>query len=143
MQIIKSGFLLVENIGLINILLLVLAILSVIVVALCLKQHRSEKRSQQLAVVLRKEIQAMSGSTIGMGKRIVDIEAKLEQSLEKQLELEQRDPDEVAYSQAARLVEMGANVDDLVHSCGIGRPEAELMTLMHKELSPRHSLKKH
>lgn len=132
-----------ENIGLVNILLVALIFMSIIIVILFIKQRRSEKRAQLLATALRKEIKVMSGSTIGMGKRIVDIESKLNTSLEKQFELEQRDPDDVVYSQAARLVEMGANVDDLVHSCGIGRPEAELMTLMHKELSPRASLKKH
>ncbi|MEH6442300.1 MAG: DUF2802 domain-containing protein [Oceanospirillaceae bacterium] len=132
-----------ENIGLIGILLIALIFMSIIIVILFIKQRNSEARAKTLAVALRKEIQAMSGSTIGMGKRIVDIETKLNVSLEKQLELEQRDPDDVVYSQAARLVEMGANVDDLVHSCGIGRPEAELMTLMHKELSPRNSLKKY
>lgn len=120
-----------------------LILMSIIIVILFIKQRRSEKRAQLLAAALRKEIQAMSGSTIGMGKRIVDIESKLNTSLEKQIELEQRDPDDVVYSQAARLVEMGANVDDLVHSCGLGRPEAELMTLMHKELSPRSAIKKH
>ena len=120
-----------------------LILMSIIIVILFIKQRRSEKRAQQLAAALRKEIQLMSGSTIGMGKRIVDIESKLNTSLEKQIELEQRDPDDVVYSQAARLVEMGANVDDLVQSCGLGRPEAELMTLMHKELSPRSAIKKH
>ena len=124
-------------------MLVALILMSIIIVILFIKQRSSEKRAQQLAAALRKEIQAMSGSTIGMGKRIVDIESKLNTSLEKQFELEQRDPDDVVYSQAARLVEMGANVDDLVHSCGLGRPEAELMTLMHKELSPRTSIKKH
>lgn len=134
---------LAENIGLINILLVALIFMSIVIVVLFFKQRNSEARAKKLAIALRKEIQAMAGSTIGMGKRILDIEAKLSSSLEKQFELEQRDPDDVVYSQAARLVEMGANVDDLVHSCGIGRPEAELMTLMHKELSPRNSLKKY
>jgi len=111
-------------------------------VYLYIKQKRAQKASLLLADSLRKEIQLMSSTTIGMGKRIVDMESKLELSLEKQFELEQRDPDEVVYSQAARLVEMGANVDDLVQSCGIGRPEAELMALMHKELGSANSLKK-
>ncbi len=117
--------------------------MSVVIFFLYIKQRKSEQKSAQLVITLRKEIQAMSGSTIGMGKRIVGIETKLEETIEKQLEFAQRDPDDVVYSQAARLVEMGANVDDLVHSCGIGRPEAELMTLMHKELSPEKSLKKY
>lgn len=133
----------VENITLIDTLLAALIFLATIILILFIRQRRLENRSELLITSLRAEIQAMSGSTIGMGKRIVDIEAKLDISLEKQREFEQRDPDEVAYSQAARLVEMGASVDDLVHSCGIGRPEAELMTLMHKELTPSSRLKKH
>lgn len=133
----------VENIKLVDTLLAALIFLAIIILILFIRQKRLEKSSQLLVASLRSEIQAMSGSTIGMGKRIVDIETKLETTLEKQRELEQRDPDEVAYAQAARLVEMGANVDDLVHSCGIGRPEAELMTLMHKELTPSSRLKKH
>ena len=132
----------VENITLIDTLLAALIFLATIILILFIRQRRLENRSELLITSLRAEIQAMSGSTIGMGKRIVDIEAKLDISLEKQREFEQRDPDEVAYSQAARLVEMGASVDDLVHSCGIGRPEAELMTLMHKELTPSSRLKK-
>ncbi len=117
--------------------------MSVVVVVLFIKQKKAEKRSRLLAAALRREIATMSNSTIGMGKQIVEIEKKLESSLEKQLEFEQRDPDDVAYSQAARLVEMGADVDDIVHSCGIGRPEAELMALMHRELSPQNTLKNH
>lgn len=132
-----------ENIGLLSVLLALLILMSVFVISLFIKQKRAEKNAQLLANTLRKEIQLMSSTTIGMGKRIVDVETKLEQSLERQFELEQRDPDEVVYSQATRLVEMGANVDDLVQSCGIGRPEAELMALMHKELNPKQSLKKH
>jgi len=134
---------LIENFWLFIILIAALVMMSFVIVVLFFKQRKAEKRSRLLAAALRKEIQIMSGSTIGMGKQIIDIEKKLESSLEKQLEFEQRDPDDVAYSQAARLVEMGADVDDIVHSCGIGRPEAELMALMHRELSPQNTLKKH
>ena len=49
----------------------------------------------------------------------------------------------MAYNQAAKLMEMGANVDDLVNNCGLGRPEAELMALLHKELHPSDAALKH
>lgn len=97
-----------------------------------LRQHRM--RHQALIDVLRNEIQAMTSSSIGMGKRLVDIEQRLNHTAEKQQELANRDPGVLAYNQAARLMEMGADVDDLVKDCGIGRPEAELMALLHKEL---------
>ncbi|MBY4675971.1 DUF2802 domain-containing protein [Marinobacterium sp. CAU 1594] len=82
----------------------------------------------------------MTSSSIGMGKRLVDVEQRLNVTSEKQLELENRDPGVLAYNQAARLMEMGADVDDLVKNCGIGRPEAELMALLHKELQSNDAL---
>ncbi len=103
-------------------------------VLLFVRLKRHERRHQALINVLRNEIQAMTNSSIGMGRRLVEIEQKLNITAEKQLELENRDPGSVAYNQATRLMEMGANVDDLVKSCGIGRPEAELMALLHREL---------
>lgn len=102
-----------------------------------LRLHRV--RHQALIEVLRNEIQAMTSSSIGMGKRLVDIEHRLNHTAEKQVELANRDPGVLAYNQAARLMEMGADVDDLVKDCGIGRPEAELMALLHKELQANNS----
>jgi len=101
-----------------------------------LQQH--ERRHQALINVLRNEIQAMTNSSIGMGRRLIGIEQKLNLTADKQLELENRDPNALAYNQATRLMEMGADVDDLVQNCGIGRPEAELMALLHKELHTPH-----
>lgn len=103
-----------------------------------LRQHK--KRHQALITVLRNEIQAMTSSSIGMGKRLVDIEQRLNATTEKQHELANRDPGVLAYNQAARLMEMGADVDDLVKDCGIGRPEAELMALLHNELNAGSSI---
>ncbi|EAR60553.1 DUF2802 domain-containing protein [Neptuniibacter caesariensis] len=103
--------------------------------------QQQERRHQALINVLRNEIQAMTNSSIGMGRRLIEVEQKLNLTADKQLELENRDPGVLAYNQAARLMEMGADVDDLVQSCGIGRPEAELMALLHKELeAPQHSI---
>jgi hypothetical protein len=101
-----------------------------------LQQH--ERRHQALINVLRNEIQAMTNSSIGMGRRLIGVEQKLNLTVDKQLELENRDPTALAYNQATRLMEMGADVDDLVQNCGIGRPEAELMALLHKELHTPH-----
>ncbi len=112
----------------------------VVTTFLWVRIRRQEKRHQVLINVLRNEIQGMTGSSIGMGKRLMTVEQKLDIAVEKQHELENRDPGVLAYNQAARLMEMGAGVDDLVKSCGIGRPEAELMALLHRELQDEHSL---
>lgn len=127
-----------------NAMLLVLAALTLLTAALCayllVRVQRQERRHQALINVLRNEIRAMTNGSIGMGNRLLAIEHKLNITVEKQQELENRDPGVLAYNQAARLMEMGADVDDLVRSCGIGRPEAELMALLHRELHNEASL---
>lgn len=105
-----------------------------------IRLRRQERNHRALINVLRNEIQAMTGSSIGMGRRLMSVEEKLSITVEKQHELENRDPGVLAYNQAAKLMEMGAGVDDLVKSCGIGRPEAELMALLHRELQTGSSL---
>lgn len=124
---------------LIVLLLFVVFIFAGLTVFMLIRQRRHERQYQALITVLRNEIRSITGSSIGMGKRLVDIEQRLNITVEKQLELENRDPGELAYNQAAKLMEMGAGVDDLVKNCGIGRPEAELMALLHKEMHPAGS----
>ena len=131
-----------------NLAMLILAPLALLASGVCaylfVRVRRQERRHQALINVLRNEIRAMTNGSIGMGNRLLAIEHKLNITVEKQQELENRDPGVLAYNQAARLMEMGADVDDLVSSCGIGRPEAELMALLHRELHtneplpPRH-----
>jgi len=125
-------------------LVVLLSVVTLIAVLCCfilfrrLKKH--ERQYQALINVLRNEIQAMTNGSIGMGRRLLEVEQKLNITAEKQLELENRDPGNMAYNQAAQLMEMGADVDDLVKNCGIGRPEAELMALLHKELGATEAL---
>lgn len=119
-------------------LIFVLVAVACMAAGICLyvlvRVKRQERQHQALINVLRNEIRSMTNGSIGMGKRLMAIERKLDITVEKQQELENRDPGALAYNQAAKLMEMGASVDDLVRNCGIGRPEAELMALLHREL---------
>ncbi|SIR05167.1 DUF2802 domain-containing protein [Marinobacterium stanieri] len=121
-----------------QLIMLGMAVLTLLAAAICIhvliRVKRQERQHQALINVLRNEIRAMTNGSIGMGKRLMAIERTLNITVEKQQELENRDPGVLAYNQAAKLMEMGASVDDLVRNCGIGRPEAELMALLHQEL---------
>ncbi len=100
----------------------------------------SEQNFNALVNVLRNEICVMNSGSIGVGRRLQQVEGRLNITVEKQQELENRDPGTLAYNQAAKLMEMGADVEDLVSSCGIARPEAELMALLHREIKAAPSL---
>jgi hypothetical protein len=129
-----------SSVWLVYFLSVIVAVFSALSVYMFVRQRKHERQYKALINVLRNEIRSMTGSSIGMGKRLVDIEQRLSITVEKQLELENRDPGELAYNQATRLMEMGADVDDLVKNCGIGRPEAELMALLHRELHAHQGL---
>ncbi len=90
----------------------------------------SERHNADLVDELSKEIQGISHGSIGVGKKVLLLEKKIE-LLEAQIEeMQKNDPNKVSYTEAARLVELGAGIDDLMNSCGISRPEAELVSAL-------------
>lgn len=91
--------------------------------------------SQQKSVVnevaeLSKELQGLSHASIGIGRRTVSLDKEIEVLKTGIDEIRNNDPSTVSYSEASRLVELGADVDDLMNTCGISRPEAELVTAL-------------
>ncbi|OOV88555.1 DUF2802 domain-containing protein [Oceanospirillum linum] len=99
---------------------------------------RSKHETQMLVQSLRNETHAMGSGSIGVGQRLLEVEKKLNQTMERQVDLEQKDAGSLPYNYAIRLVEMGASADDLVENCGLARVEADLIALVHAELKKRH-----
>jgi len=85
----------------------------------------------------RKQVQVLASGSIGMGRRLVAIEKKLNIAVERQSEILSKEGN-VSYNRAMELLEMGATIDDLVSKCGLIRAEAELISLLKKE-SKRNS----
>lgn len=80
----------------------------------------------------KKQVQVLASGSIGMGRRLVAIEKKLNIAVERQSEILSKEGG-VSYNRAMELLEMGATVDDLVAKCGLIRAEAELIDLLFKE----------
>lgn len=103
--------------------------------------EQSKHETQMLVQSLRNEAHAMGSGSIGVGQRLLEVEKKLNETLERLDNLEQKDVGSLPYNHAIRLVEMGATADDLVENCGLARGEADLIALVHNELkhrSPQH-----
>lgn len=92
-----------------------------------MKQWHAESELNQ-----RKQVQVLASGSIGMGRRLVAIEKKLNLAVEKQSEILSKEGG-VSYNRAMELLEMGATVDDLVSKCGLIRAEAELISLLKQE----------
>ena len=69
---------------------------------------------------------------MGVGQRLVACERQLHELRNALDEMRQNDPLRISYDEAARLVDLGADIDDLMNTCGISRPEAELVSALKK-----------
>jgi hypothetical protein len=80
---------------------------------------------------LTQRLEAYQNGTVRMGEAIHELRAVVAPMPDKLLQLEQRDPDTLSFAQAAKLVHMGASIDELTQACGLTQAEAELMSRMH------------
>lgn len=80
---------------------------------------------------LAKRLDDYQNGTVRMGEAIHELRAVVSPLPDKLLQLEQRDPDNLSFAQAAKLVHMGASIDELTQACGLTQAEAELMSKLH------------
>ena len=81
---------------------------------------------------LAKRVDNYQSGNVRMGEDLHELRAVVGPLPDKLAQLEQRDPSSLSFAQAARLVGMGASVDELTQSCGLTQAEAELMSKLHK-----------
>ena len=81
---------------------------------------------------LGKRVDNYQNGNVRMGEDLHELRAIVAPLPDKLAQLEQRDPTSLSFAQAARLVGMGASVDELTQSCGLTQAEAELMSKLHK-----------
>ncbi len=96
-----------------------------------LQAERDAFRDQRLKELSRRLDTYLTGS-IRMGEELHELRRVVAPLPDKLNQMEQRDPSSLSFTQAARLVGMGASVDDLTHSCGLTKAEAELVSKLHK-----------
>jgi hypothetical protein len=80
---------------------------------------------------IRAELLSTSTGSVGVGKRLLELEKKFQGSLNKQDEFQQG---YTPYSRATEMLSTGSDVNDVITHCGISRAEAELMQLMHRQM---------
>jgi cell division protein FtsB len=81
---------------------------------------------------LTRRVENYQDGNVRMGQELQELRAVVGPLPDKLASLEQRDPSSLSFAQAARLVGMGASVDELTQSCGLTQAEAELMSKLHK-----------
>ncbi|KAF1024933.1 MAG: hypothetical protein GAK37_02992 [Pseudomonas sp.] len=81
---------------------------------------------------LVKRVDHFQQSAVQVGDEVHELRTILGPLPDKLAQLEQRDPASLSFAQAAKLVGMGATVDELTQSCGLTQAEAQLMSKLHR-----------
>ena len=120
-----------------------LALCCLVLLGLCLwllrrQRQQAEQQARRDAIRDRriKELDSrldtfLEGS-VHMGDQLHELSRLVAPLPDRITQLELRDPTNFSFSQAAKLVGMGASVDDLTQSCGLSQSEAELMSKLHQ-----------
>lgn len=97
------------------------------------RQIRQLKASlKERCDTLGRELHATTSGSVGVGQRLVTCERQLHELRTTLDEMRQNDPLRISYDEASRLVDLGADIDDLMNTCGISRPEAELVSALKR-----------
>ncbi|RRV07395.1 DUF2802 domain-containing protein [Pseudomonas sp. v388] len=94
------------------------------------RDEADAQRDQRIRDLARR-LDNYQGGTVRMGEALHELRAIVAPLPDKLTVLEQRDPSTLSFAQAARLVGMGASVEELTQSCGLTQAEAQLMTKLH------------
>ena len=99
---------------------------------LALQQSERDAVRDRRLVELAKRVDHFQQSAVRVGDEVHELRAILGPLPDKLAQIEQRDPASLSFAQAAKLVGMGATVDELTQSCGLTQAEAQLMSKLHK-----------
>jgi len=123
--------------------MVLLGILNVALIVLVLKlstqQRKSSQSFERKIKLLNDDVSALCTGAVGVGNHLNKLEQKVKRVLERQDQLDLRDPSDRALDQATRMVRQGATVEELVSRCGLVRAEAELLMLLHRAQSDNES----
>ncbi|HDS1734504.1 MULTISPECIES: DUF2802 domain-containing protein [Pseudomonas] len=99
---------------------------------LATQQAQGDALRDQRIKDLAKRLDDYQNGTVRMGEALHELRTVVAPLPDKLHKLEQRDPNDVTFSQAAKLVGMGASVEELTQTCGLTQAEAQLMTKLHR-----------
>jgi len=99
---------------------------------LAAQQAQGDALRDQRIKDLAKRLDDYHNGTVRMGEAIHALRTEVATVPDRLERLEQRDPSDVTFSQAAKLVGMGASISELTETCGLTQAEAELMSKLHR-----------
>jgi hypothetical protein len=91
------------------------------------------EQSDKQVVILRSENAELRTGLMSIGQRLVEFENKLIELEQLQAAKKYDDPDAKIYSRAVKMIELGADIDEIMRECEIPKAEADLLLSLHQK----------
>ncbi|WP_070963562.1 DUF2802 domain-containing protein [Vibrio sonorensis] len=101
------------------------------------QQNRLLDRELQKA---NKQLLEVRSVVVGLGQKISEQQDIIALLNERIKELEQADSDGRLYSRASKMVQLGADLDELIEECELPKAEAELMMSLQNKISGKEDV---
>ncbi|WP_115719171.1 DUF2802 domain-containing protein [Gallaecimonas mangrovi] len=115
---------------------LLLLLLVAVIALMYRRQSLLAARVNDLEQQLQKrenQLHEIHSGALGMGQRLLSLAADVERLQGTHDELKSIDPQGKLYSRAAKMVALGADIEELMRECELPRAEAELLFNLHKK----------
>ncbi|BDM63826.1 DUF2802 domain-containing protein [Shewanella sp. NFH-SH190041] len=83
--------------------------------------------------LLQQELTELRSGTVGIGRRVLTMEKSLQQQQERIEEQVEQDSGSKLYSRANKMIELGADMEELIRECELPRAEAELLMRLRQK----------
>ncbi|MCO4788898.1 DUF2802 domain-containing protein [Vibrio cholerae] len=110
-------------------------------------QHRQSETLRQQIRNLDRELQKSNKQLlevrsvmVGLGKKVSEQQDIIRHLNERLLELENTDADARLYTRASKMVQLGADLNELIQECELPKAEAELMMSLQNKLAGKESI---
>lgn len=105
------------------------------------------EQTKQLCQQLQNEVEELRAGIIGVGQRVLNydttlaqvdttlqqFEEQLNDMAQRQQAMELTDPESKIYSRAMKMVQLGADLEEIMRECELPRAEAELLFNLHQQ----------
>ena len=91
------------------------------------------KDTSEQTHILRSEVSELRTGLLSIGKRVLEVEQQNQELMQQQAAQKYDDSDAKIYSRAVKMVELGADLDEVIRECELPRAEAELLFSLHKQ----------
>ncbi len=98
--------------------------------------RHADKEVQKLS----KQLLEVRSVVVGLGQKVTEQQDVIQHLNERIRELENTDTDGRLYSRASKMVQLGADITELIEECELPKAEAELMLSLQKKLAGKEKI---